>query len=34
MLAVPLAAIMDWTLVDERRIGPDRRLVLRPKPED
>jgi diaminohydroxyphosphoribosylaminopyrimidine deaminase/5-amino-6-(5-phosphoribosylamino)uracil reductase len=29
-----LAAIMDWTLVDERRIGPDRRLVLRPKPED
>lgn len=29
-----LAAIMDWTLVDERRIGPDRRLVLRPKQGD
>ena len=29
-----LAAIMDWTLVDERRIGPDRRLVLRPKHGD
>ena len=29
-----LAAMMHWTLVDERRIGPDRRLVLRPKHGD
>ena len=28
------AAMMHWTLVDERRIGPDRRLVLRPKHGD
>jgi len=26
-----LAAMLDWTLIDERRIGPDRRLLLRPK---
>ena len=29
-----LAAMMDWNLVDERRIGPDRRLVLRPDRKD
>lgn len=29
-----LAAMMHWTLVDERRIGPDRRLVLRPTRKD
>jgi diaminohydroxyphosphoribosylaminopyrimidine deaminase/5-amino-6-(5-phosphoribosylamino)uracil reductase len=27
-------AMMHWTLIDERRIGPDRRLVLRPKHGD
>ena len=29
-----LAAMMHWILVDERRIGPDRRLVLRPTRKD
>jgi diaminohydroxyphosphoribosylaminopyrimidine deaminase/5-amino-6-(5-phosphoribosylamino)uracil reductase len=29
-----LAQMRHWTLHDDRRIGPDRRLVLRPKSED
>ena len=29
-----LAAMLDWTLIDERRIGPDRRLLLRPRSQD
>ncbi len=34
VFAGALASMRHWTLHDERRIGPDRRLVLRPKPED
>ncbi|MCC6560045.1 MAG: bifunctional diaminohydroxyphosphoribosylaminopyrimidine deaminase/5-amino-6-(5-phosphoribosylamino)uracil reductase RibD [Xanthomonadales bacterium] len=29
-----LTAMLDWTLIDERRTGPDRRLILRPKQGD
>lgn len=34
LYADTLSELMHWNLVDERRIGPDRRLLLRPKTED
>ena len=34
LFAGGLAALSHWTLIDERRIGPDRRLLLRPRNQD